>query len=324
MEPIIKDKNTYLWVMIWWAVGDALWSATEFLQPWQFTFLNEMQWSRKFMTKAGERTDDTAMTLCLAQSLIDCKWFDIIDQLDKYLNRSKTGYMSSSWKCIWIGQQTLEQLYKYKLYKEWKADEKPREQDLSWKRKDWNGSLMRIWPIALAYIDNPSLAIYYGWESCKTTHNSRVCIDACKYFVWLLCGSMLWASKAELLEPYYSPDEPWEIDKLSPELIPIIEGEYKNKSHLTILWGKYWYIIESLEIALWAFYHYDTFEEWLATIVNLGNDADTNWCIYWFLAWAYYWYDNIPKRWSEKIAKFDLIQSVALQLYDLELSDNKW
>ena len=143
--------NKYLWVMFWWACWDALGSATEFLTPDKFDHVEDFQWRWKFRSKPWDYTDDTAQALCLAQSLLDCKWFDIEDQLDKYLMWFKDWYMSSQDRAFWIWMQTADRLYKYKQYKEWIIKEKPREEDLSWKKKDWNWCLMKIWSIPLFY-----------------------------------------------------------------------------------------------------------------------------------------------------------------------------
>ena len=96
----MRDINKFLGVMFWWAIGDALGSATEFLTPDKFALVKDFQWRPKFRTKPVDYTDDTAQALCLAQSLLDCGGFDIEDQLDKYLKWLSEGYMSSTNRAI--------------------------------------------------------------------------------------------------------------------------------------------------------------------------------------------------------------------------------
>ncbi len=312
-----KKLNKYLWVMFGGAIWDALWSVTEFLTPDKFWLIKDFQWRPKFRTKPWERTDDTAMTLCLAQSLIDCNWFNIEDQLDKYLQWFENWYMSSTDRAFWIWRQTWHNIYKYKMYKEWKIEEKIREKDLSGKNKDSNWSIMRIGSIPLYFFNNIKSAIYYAWESVKSTHNTDICIDTAKYFVWLIIGALLWESKETLLSINYSPIPNYRNNNINKHLKKIVDWSYKNKNKKD-LWLKYWYVLDSLEVALWWFYNFDNFEEWLINIVNLWYDADTNWCIYWFLAWAYYWYDNIPDRRKDNIAKKELITKITMDLYNLK------
>jgi ADP-ribosylglycohydrolase len=44
----------------------------------------------------GQWTDDTAMALCLAESLIETRSFDPKDQMDRYCWWWKEGYFSST------------------------------------------------------------------------------------------------------------------------------------------------------------------------------------------------------------------------------------
>ena len=309
-----KNIDKYMWIMFGWAVWDALGSATEFLRPGMFAHLTDMIWSIKFKTKPWEWTDDTSMTLCLAQSLIECKWFDIEDQLDKYSLRLYDWYMSSNGKAFDIWIQTINQLFKYKTYKESDNKAKPWEVDLSWFKKDWNGAIMRIAPIALYYKDNIEDAIFYAWESVKTTHNTDICIDTAKYFIWMVIWLLSWDSKEKVLSPNYSPINNYRKDhKINPELEKITNWSYKNITE-DKLWIQFGYILDSLQVALWGLYKFDSFEEGMINIVNLWYDADTNWCIYWFLAGAYYGYDNIPDRRKNKIAKPDLIKEITINL----------
>ena len=52
------------------AVGDAVGTTLEFKSPGSFTPINDMIGGGPFQLKAGEWTDDTSMTLCLATSLV--------------------------------------------------------------------------------------------------------------------------------------------------------------------------------------------------------------------------------------------------------------
>ena len=77
------------------------------------------------------------------------------------------------------------------------------------------------------------------------------------------------------------------------------------------------FVVKSLEAALWAFYKTDSFEDGCLLAVNLGEDADTTGAIYGQLAGAYYGVSNIPKKWTNKLAKIEIIESVILQLLNI-------
>lgn len=75
--------------------------------------------------------------------------------------------------------------------------------------------------------------------------------------------------------------------------------------------------MDSLEAALWAFYSSNSFREGALVAVNLGDDADTTGAVYGQLTGAFYGEGEIPRGWRKKIAKRDLIEEFATNLYDL-------
>ena len=307
-----KNKDKFLWVMFWGAVGDALWAPVEFLWIDEFERVdNYREWN---WLNPGERTDDTAMALLLADSLIRCKGFDIEDQLENYLRWHKTWYMGLRDFPEWEWVQISKMMYFYEMYKNDAFIDKPRETDLSWEHMDWNWSLMRIWPIPLYYYSDPEKALLYAWESSKATHHTDLCIGSCMYYTWLIIWAMNWASKKELLSPYYSPVKDYrKTHELADILKPIIEWSYKMKDRYQI--NPSGYVVDTLETALWGFWMSESFEDWLMKVVNLWGDADTTWCIYWYLAWAYYWYDAIPKEWINRLVEKEKIKDFWEKLY---------
>ena len=327
IEQIIKNKkntnkeinsnllNKFLWVMVGGAVWDALWASVEFLP------IDSFDWVDNYISKPNhlnldewERTDDTAMALLLADSLLRCKGFDIEDQIRNYYKWHKTWYMWLRNYPEWEWMQVSKMMYFYEMYLNGKFTDKPRETDLSWEYMDWNWSSMRIWPVPLYYYSDPEKALYYAWESSKATHYTNLCIGSCIYYTWLIIWAMNWVFKKDLLTPYYSPVKDYRKGHELPNILkPIIEWSYKMKDRYEI--KPSWYVVETLETALWWFCSSESFEDWLTKVVNLWWDADTTWCIYWYLAWAYYGYDNIPKKWIDWLVAKDRIKDFAEKLY---------
>jgi ADP-ribosylglycohydrolase len=74
-----KDKGTSMTnkedklkgCMLGLAIGDAMGAPVEFMERGTFELVTGYRDGGKFHLRAGEWTDDTAMALCLAQSLID-------------------------------------------------------------------------------------------------------------------------------------------------------------------------------------------------------------------------------------------------------------
>ena len=91
---------------------------------WNSSLEREFPWVDEYLSNPehdhyeGERTDDTAMTLLLAESLIKKNGFDIEDQLTNYLKRSLSGYMGLRDYPQGMGNQTLKMLQAFLKYRQ--------------------------------------------------------------------------------------------------------------------------------------------------------------------------------------------------------------
>lgn len=74
-------------------------------------------------------------------------------------------------------------------------------------------------------------------------------------------------------------------------------------------------MVDSLEAALWCFYHTENFSEAVLAAANLGDDADTTAAIVGQLAGAYYGENGIPDEWLARIVMNREIGEMAESLY---------
>jgi ADP-ribosylglycohydrolase len=81
------------------------------------------------------------------------------------------------------------------------------------------------------------------------------------------------------------------------------------------------WVVHTLEAALWAFYHTDSFEEGALLIPPLGEDTDTVGAVYGQLAGAYYGVDAIPARWLAALAHLPMIRACADDLLDFAMPE---
>ena len=88
------------------AVGDALGAPVEFQERGSFPLVTEMRAGGYFRLPAGAWTDDTAMALCLADSLIAHPAFDPADMLNRFLRWMNDHENTSTGRCIGVGQNT--------------------------------------------------------------------------------------------------------------------------------------------------------------------------------------------------------------------------
>lgn len=286
------------------AVGDAVGTTLEFKPPGSFTPLTDMVGGGPFNLELGEWTDDTSMALCLTESLVEKRGFSARDQMERYVRWMDDGYYSVKGYCFDIGTTTAAALHRFK------ANGNPYGGVAD---GAGNGSLMRLAPIPIAYVNDLRAALRYAAESSRTTHGAPQAIDACRYMTALLIGALRGASKQELLQPFYSPEPGvWEENPLCPEIAAIAAGSFLEKEPPEI--RGMGYVVPSLEAALWAFARSSDYREGCLKAVNLGDDSDTTGAIFGQLAGAFYGEEGIPADWRAKLAMRERIEELAEQL----------
>lgn len=287
------------------AVGDAVGVTLEFKSPGTFNPIDDMVGGGVFALSPGYWTDDTSMALCLAHSLVTCG-FDAQDQMERYLKWYREGYLSSTGSCFDIGNTVRAALTQFEVTGEAYSGSTDAH-------SAGNGSLMRLAPVLLYYAGNAKGAVEKAGESSLTTHGAQAAVDACRYFGGLIYGALHGISKEELLSQRYSPlPEYLTENPLVSEIDEVACGSFKRRQPPLIQGTGY--VVKSLEAALWAFYHGQSFREGCLLAVNLGDDADTTGAIYGQLAGAFYGESGIPRQWLDKIVMRSEITALATRL----------
>ena len=94
-----------LWGLI---VGDCLGSPVQFMEMDSFPKVTEMLPCRFFHTPPGYWTDDSAMALCIMQSVVNCQGYDLEDIADCFISWYDEGLCSSLDYAFDIGTATAE------------------------------------------------------------------------------------------------------------------------------------------------------------------------------------------------------------------------
>jgi ADP-ribosylglycohydrolase len=288
------------------AVADALGTTLEFQSPGSFTPITEMVGGGPFRLQPGQWTDDTSMALCLAASLVERRTFDPADQMARYVRWYREGYMSSTGRCFDIGVTVRNALTRFEQTGQpFSGSTDPLSAG--------NGSIMRLAPVPLFYARTPAEAIVMSGESSRTTHGAATAVDGCRYLGALLAGAVAGEAKERLLSDRYCPVPGyWAEHPLAPEIEAVAGGSFKRLNPPEIKGSGY--VVKSLEAALWAFFHSNTFAEGALLAANLGDDADTTAAVYGQLAGAFYGEPGLPRSWLDKVADRKLIETLAGQL----------
>lgn len=295
------------------ATGDAVGTTLEFKSPGSFIPIDDMVGGGEFRLRPGEWTDDTAMTLCLAESLIEARGFHPRDQMKRYVRWLREGRMSSTGEAFVVGntiQKALEDFERHDNPFAGPTDE----------RSSGTGSIMRVAPIALYFRKHPAQAIHLAGESSRTTHGSRICVDACRYYTAILVGLLEGRTIDEVLGPSFSPvPGTFKDHPLHPLIAEVAEGSFKRREPPAIRGEGF--VVRALEAVLWGLHkaHQSAgtsgdFRASLLRVVNLGDDADTCGAMFGALAGAAWGESQIPERWRLKLAKRPTLERLADEL----------
>lgn len=291
------------------AVGDAIGAPLEFKRPGSFEPATGMTAGGTWGLDAGQWTDDTSLALCLAESLVETRSFDLSDQIKRYVRWYREGHLSSTGECFDIGYTTRAALDRF----EESGDPFSGPTNPS---SAGNGSIMRLAPVPLVYGRNFKTAVANSGESSKTTHGALEAVDSCRYLGGLISACISGAGKCDLLSSRYSTEpDYWTLNPLCEKVDIIASGSFKEKNPPEIKGTGY--VIDCLEAALWAFYHSDSFKDGCLMAVNLGDDADTTAAVYGQLAGAYYGVSGIPEEWLGALSLRPLLESFAVRLNEL-------
>jgi ADP-ribosyl-[dinitrogen reductase] hydrolase len=213
------------------AVGDALGATLEFSGRDEKPRLTKMIGGGPFDLKPGEWTDDTAMALALADSLLSCRGFDAADLMERFVSWWKHGRYSCTGECFDIGATTRDALIRFRETGNPCAG-------LADEHLAGNGSLMRLAPAVLFAGADRDVAMELARQQSLTTHAAPQAVEACAFFALLLCEAIGGYGR-DILRP-----RPWAGH---PAIAAIAGGAWRGKSRDEI--RSTGYVADALEAA---------------------------------------------------------------------------
>ena len=281
------------------AVGDALGAPVEFCRRDTFDPVTDMRAGGYFKLPAGAWTDDTAMALCLAESLVEHPNLNPQDLLDRFCRWASNGENTSTGVCVGIGQNSLRVLGNFHRKGTLFAPE-------TRQKSDGNGAIMRLAPVALRHWQNPFEARRVADLQSRTTHYSELSASACEYMAAIVSDLIAGENWATALTGEVNPE--W------PDAIRVIASEDWQARSLDSIHST-GFVVHTLEAALWAVETTKTFEGAVLKAVNLGDDADSVGAVTGQLAGARYGVAAIPVAWRKKVFQYERIERLAASLF---------
>jgi ADP-ribosyl-[dinitrogen reductase] hydrolase len=151
-------------------------------------------------------------------------------------------------------------------------------------------------------------AQWFAGESSRTTHGASEAIAACRVLANVLTSLLAGEAKER------SVLSGSHVDSNSPRLQDISGATYREKAERDIRGTGY--VVDSLEAALWCFWHSESFEEAVLRAANLGDDADTTAAVCGQLSGAHWGHEAIPKPWRDRLTMHAEIVETAERLFD--------
>lgn len=301
-------------ILLGTAIGDALGLPIQFLDREVIAKnpVTTMVGYGQFDVPAGTWSDDSSLSLCLAESL--CNGYDLNDISNNFIKWMFEGYWTPFNKAFDIGNTT------YFAIVNLRNGISPHLAGMDRERDNGNGSLMRILPL-VPYILNMKEEDRFriiGEVSSLTHRHPRsilACIALCEFaiqYINLQSVEEAYQAMQQIILQLLKKEMFIEEDIPFKRLVGLSYEEFKNIELKDI--RSTGYVIDTLEASLWCVFNTTNYKDAVLKAVNLGDDTDTVGAITGGLAGIIYGYDTIPSEWLEVLAKKDDIIELANKL----------
>ena len=285
-------RERFLGALLGLAVGDAVAAATQYRRPGSFTPVGDLIGGGPFALPRGGWSDDTAMALCLADSLLAFDGFDARDQVERYTRWQRDGYLSATGQCLGITASTARALAM-----------------AQWRRQLFAGShapdqldpepLSRVAPVVMYFFAVEEEAVQLASDAARTTCQAPAVLAACRELAQALFLALAGQSKERILAGLTAATEPRAAGGAAA-------GGVRASGTVT----------EALAIALEAFAATDNFRDAVLHAANYGGNSDVAAAACGQLAGAHYGAAAIPAGWRDCLLQRDLIETYADRLLE--------
>ncbi|MBV7275528.1 ADP-ribosylglycohydrolase family protein [Clostridium sp. PL3] len=276
------------------ACGDALGGTLEFYSKKEgkeeYGYLKDIIGGGVWNLEPGEVTDDTMMTIAVAEGILENPDDPIKSIGKKFLNWYRSNPKD-------IGNTVKAAIEGYKIHGDWRRAAAYAHDQLAGQSAG-NGTLMRCLPVAL-YYDNFEKMIKITKEQSRLTHFDKKAERACEIYNTIVYDYLRGKEKISTIESVVKAYDEYE------EILLTSKRELNPSG----------YVVDSLICALWCFANTSNPEDAICEAVNLYGDSDTIGAITGGLAGVYYGIEAIPQRWREKILLKNLIYDLGEKLF---------
>ena len=276
-DGLLRDRcKGMIWGLI---VGDCLGSPIQFTRKDDHPRITEMVACPVFGLPPGYWTDDSSMAMCVMDSYVRRKGYDLHDVGDTFAKWLTEGYLSAiEGRAFDVGMATRAACMSIAFGRKYVNGQE---------NSQGNGSIMRFAPSYLiARAMGGSAKVMH--EVSDLTHSSGKVREVVDRFAVILDKHVAGRRTAEV-------------------------SAYKTRDEVN---NSGW-AVSTLDAALWAFNTTETFEDGMVAAVNLGGDSDTIGAVYGQIAGAYYGFSAMPKRWITAVKTWESVDAMVEEFLDV-------
>lgn len=269
------------------AIGDALGAPLEFMSSEEISKkhgrVTEMIGGGWLNVAPGEITDDTQMTLAVAEGIIANPDDSIQEIGSRFIEWAKSGPKDIGGTCSMSIHGAAARSHHGAPDEEKWFEASKYTSEVNGGRSGGNGALMRTVYPGL-YYEGLLMAVETAGAIAQMTHWDKKSNEACYLYTEMIHS---------IIEVNNDDGAWWHADR-------ILKGsEYKLQPSKGV--GPTGYVVDSFKCALHSLAVTKTFEDAIIEAANLGGDADTIAAITGGLAGAIYGYNNVPQRWIQTL-----------------------
>ncbi len=301
LAPVRNLRERFQGALQGLAIGDALAAATQYRRPGSFAAVGDLLGGGPFELPRGAWSDDTAMALCLAESLAETGSCEARDQVTRYLRWQREGYLSATGQCLGITASTAQALA-----------------SAQWRQQPYAGShdpqqlppeaLSRVAPVVLHAFADCAQAVELAADVARTTSQAPLVLDACRLLAAMLHAALRGEPRALVLNP---PASVFAARALRPQVAAVGAANCLDGAPPADANGD---VLAVLALARWAFGSTTNFRDGALRAVNLGGHSDVIGAVYGQLAGAFYGLSAVPRGWREALVHSEQIAQLADRL----------
>lgn len=284
------------------AAGDALGARSQCRSAGTFVAISDLSGGGIFELPPGHWTDDTALSLCLAESLLEAKTFNVTDQMQRFGRWQRSAHRAAGRYCVGITPGTARALHR-------SVPGAPKAALPDGAANPEAAPLSRIAPLVMFHYPGAHQAVALAAASAAAFDATPMVQGACRVLAAMLYGALHGAPLARVLQP--RPDL-FGAEPLPARLVALLDADPNQPPD-----GQQEAVLYALAAARWALVSSGGFRAGALRLANMGGNSDVIGAVHGQLAGALYGHAAIPMAWLRPLARRAQIEDLAEQLFSV-------